>query len=207
MEDILDLYAENYDPTRPVVCVDELPYQLLSDVNAPLPRAPGRAERIDYEYRREGTCALFLAFEPKTGWRHLEVRERRTSRDFAHVMRELAARYQDAEVIRVVLDNLSTHSPAAFYQAFPAEEARALTRRFAFHFTPVHGSWLNQAEIEFSVLARQCLKRRLASIGRVAEELSAWEDDRNARGVGTHWRFTAGDARVRLARLYPEIAG
>ena len=207
MEDVLDLYAEPFDPARPVVCVDELPYQLLSHVSEPLPVGPGQAQRVDYEYKREGTCAIFLAFEPLAGWRHVEARERRTSVDFAHFMRDLAERYASAEVIRVVLDNLSTHSPAAFYQAFGAEEARALTQRFEFHFTPTHGSWLNQAEIEFSVLGRQCLGRRLESRERVAVELLAWEGDRNARGVRAHWRFTAGDARVRLARLYPENAG
>jgi hypothetical protein len=146
LEAVLDLYAEPFNPARPVVCVDELPYQLLSNVREPLPRQVGKAERSDYEYKREGTCAIFLAFEPKAGWRHLETRERRTGMDFALFMRDVAKHHPDAEVIRIVLDNLNTHSPAAFYQAFCPEVARQLTKRFEWHFTPVHGSWLNQAE-------------------------------------------------------------
>lgn len=205
MEDVLDLYAKPFDPDRPVVCVDELPYQLLSHVIDPLPPKPGKAQRIDYEYTRRGTCAVFLAFEPLRGWRQIEAKERRTAVDFAYFMRDVADHYQDAEVIRVVLDNLNTHSPASFYRAFGAEEARRLTERFEFHFTPVHGSWLNQAEIEFSVLGRQCLRQRLGSLGCVSRELMAWQAQRNAHRAGVQWRFTAVDARVRLARLYPDI--
>lgn len=205
LEDVLDLYAEPYDPLRPVVCVDELPYQLLSNVAEDLPGCPGKPRRFDYEYVREGTCSIFLAFEPQAGWRSVEAKERRTSKDFASFMRALAQRYPDALTIRVVLDNLNTHSPAAFYQAFNPVEARRLTERFAFHYTPTHGSWLNQAEIEFSVMARQCLKRRLESVERVNEELSCWEKSRNLRRAGVDWRFTTGDARVRLARLYPHF--
>lgn len=204
MEDVLDLYEEPYDPERPVVCIDEMPYQLLSDVNEPLPMKPGKPERVDYEYKREGTCSVFVAVEPRAGWRETDVRERRTSGDFALFMRNLAAHYPQAEVIRVVLNNLNTHTPGSFYQAFLADEARELTKRFEFHFTPVHGSWLNQAEIEFSVMGRQCLKRRLESTERLAAELGAWEADRNEKQVKIIWRFTNQDARVRLARLYPD---
>ena len=162
MEDVLDLYAEPYDPQRPVVCFDETSTQLLADVSEPLPAKPGRPKREDYEYRREGTRNLFLACEPLAGWRHVSVTERRTTEDFAHEMRWLVDEaYPDVSLVRVVLDNLNTHRKASLYQTFPAGEARRIAKRLEFHFTPKHGSWLNMAEIEFSVFSRICLRQRL----------------------------------------------
>jgi hypothetical protein len=203
MEDVLDLYAQPVDPKRPVVGFDEMPVQLVEEVRQPLPAAPGRPLRVDYEYRRNGTANLFLSIEPKTGTRHVEVTERRTKQDFAFQMKSLVERYPEAEVIRVVLDNLNTHTPASLYEAFSAEEARALVSRLEFHHTPKHGSWLNVAEVELSVLSRQCLDRRLASSEFVRQEVNAWEADRNDQGVRVNWRFTITDARVKLHRLYP----
>jgi transposase len=203
MEDVLDLYAEPYDPRRPVVCFDEQSYQLIAEVRVPLPAAPGRPERVDYEYRRQGTANLFLTFEPLAGWRHVEVTERRTSAEFAQQMRALVdVHYPDAERIAVVLDNLSTHSPAALYQAFPPAEARRLLKRLEFHYTPKHGSWLNMAELEFSVLDRQCLNRRLPNPETLRREIGAWQERRNAARGTVRWRFTVTDARTKLHRLY-----
>jgi hypothetical protein len=157
MEDLLDLYAEDFEPLRPVVCFDELPYQLVAETCLPLPLRPGRPIRYDYEYRRNGTCNLFMFFQPLAGWRHVEVTEQRTKRDFAYRMKDLVdVHFPDAEVIRVVLDNLNTHSPAALYEVFEPQEARRIVRKLEFHYTPKHGSWLNMAEIEISVLDRQC---------------------------------------------------
>jgi transposase len=204
MEDVLELYAEPYDPRRPVVCFDEQPRQLIAEVRVPLPAAPGRPERVDYEYRRRGTANLFLTFEPLAGWRHVEVTERRTSTEFAHQMRALVdVHYPDAERIAVVLDNLSTHSPAALYQAFPPAEARRLLKRLAFHYTPKHGSWLNMAELEFSALSRQCLGHRIPDQPTLRREIAAWQRTRNAERGTVQWRFTVTDARTKLHRLYP----
>jgi len=204
MEDVLDLYAKPYDARRPVVCFDEQPYQLVEEVRTPVPRAPGRPERVDYEYRRRGTANLFLFFEPLTGWRRIEVTERRTSAEFAQQMRALVdVHYPAAERIAVVLDNLSTHSPAALYQAFPPEEARRIFRRLELHYTPKHGSWLNMAELEFSVLNRQCLDRRLPDRAVLRREVAAWERARNAARGTVQWRFTVTAARTNLHRLYP----
>lgn len=206
MEDVLDLYAEPFDPRRPWVCFDEKPYQLLSEVRAPQPLAPGQPKRIDYEYKREGTCNVFLFLDPHRAWRRLEVSEQRTAVDFAHQMKWLVDEgYPEAEVIRVVLDNLNTHSVASLYQAFAPAEARRIARRLEFHYTPKHASWLNMAEIEFSVLERQCLDRRLPSREAVAQEVAAWEIDRNEAGATIHWRFTTADARTKLHRLYPSL--
>jgi hypothetical protein len=203
MEDVLDLYAEPVDPQRPLVCMDELSYQLLGEVNQPLPAAPGRARRRDYEYTREGTCNLFVAVEPHGGWRHVSVTERRTAQDFAWFMKDLIeVRYADAEVVRLVTDNLNTHTPAAFYATFDAATARALTRRIEWHYTPKHGSWLNMAEIENGILKRQCLKRRLPDQGTVAAQVAAWEAARNDQRATITWSFTVADARTKLARLY-----
>ena len=204
MEDVLELYAEPYDPRRPVVCFDEQPRQLIAEVRVPLPAAPGRPERVDYEYRRRGTANLFLTFEPLAGWRHVAVTERRTSTEFAHQMRALVdAHYPDAERIAVVLDNLSTHSPAALYQAFPPAEARRLLKRLAFHYTPKHGSWLNMAELEFSALSRRCLDHRIPDQPTLRREIAAWQRTRNAERGTVQWRFTVTDARTKLHRLYP----
>ncbi len=187
-----------------MVCFDEQPRQLIAEIRTPVPAAPGRPQRIDYEYRRQGTANLFLSFEPLAGWRHVEVTARRTSAEFAHQMRALAdVHYPDAERIAVVLDNLSTHSPAALYQAFPPEEARRLRKRLEFHHTPKHGSWLNMAELEFSVLSRQCLDRRIPDPETLRQAIATWEAARNAARATVQWRFTVTDARTKLHRLYP----
>lgn len=204
MEDVLDLYEESYDPRFPVVTFDELPYQLTDEVRQPVPARPGQPERYDYEYRRRGTCNLFLHFEPLRGWRHVEVTDQRTAQDFALQMKALVdVHYPEAEKIRVVLDNLSTHTPWALYNAFPAEEARRIARRLEFRHTPKHGSWLNMAEIELSVLSRQCLDRRLPDMHTVRREVGAWEEQRNQLNATVTWRFTTPQARERLKRLYP----
>jgi hypothetical protein len=204
LEDVLDLYAEPYDPERPVVCFDETSTQLLADARPPLPMQPGRVCRQDYEYRREGTRNLFLTCEPRRGWRHVAVTQRRTQQDFAHQMRWLVDEaYPEAPVVRIVLDNLNTHRPASLYQTFPAPEARRIVKRLEFHHTLKHGSWLNMAEIEFSVLARSCLRKRIADADRLCRELQALERERNAAHATINWRFTAQDARIKLQRLYP----
>ena len=205
MEEVLDLYSQPYDPQRPVVCFDERPYPLRADTRACLPMEPGRVRRVDYEYERKGGCNLFLSFQPLRGWRQVQVTEQRTSEAFAWQMKRLVDEcFPEAELIRVVLDNLNTHTPAALYQTFPAEEARRLTRKLAFHYTPKHGSWLNMAEIEFSVMARQCLNRHLPDLERVREETQRWEEARNQAEATVEWRFTTGDARLKLHRLYPQ---
>lgn len=204
MEDVLDLYAEAEDPKRPRVCFDECPYQLISEVRQPLPVQPGRPQCYDYEYKREGTCNLFMFVQPHVGWRHVKVTDRRTKVDFAQCMKDLVdVHFPNAEVIRVILDNLNTHTPAALYEAFEPAEARRIIRKLEFHHTPKHGSWLNMAEIEFSVLAGQCLDRRLPDSATVGSEIAAWEADRNAERVTITWRFTTDKARASLSRLYP----
>ena len=203
MEDVLDLYAEPYDPRRPVVCCDERPYQLVADVQAPLPMEPGRPQRVDYEYERQGCCNLFLIFQPLTGWREVHVTERRTKEDFARQMKWLAdAVFPEAEGIRVVLDNLNTHTPAVLYQTFPPEEARRLTRTLAVHAPPKHGSWLNMTAIEFSILARQCLDRRLPDRESVRREGDAWAKARREVRATVQWRFTTANARLTFRRFY-----
>ncbi len=204
MEDVLDLYAEPYAADRPVVCFDERPFPLLAETRSPQPVARGRPARVDYEYRRQGTANLFLYFEPLAGWRHVEVTQRRTNQDFARQMRALVdVHYPKAPVIAVVLDNLSTHSPAALYQTFLPPEARRLAKRLAFHYTPKHGSWLNMAELEFAILSRQCLHRRLPNQTILCNEIAAWEADRNRARAKAHWHFTTVQARSKLRRLYP----
>ncbi len=203
MEDVLELYAEPYYPRHPVVCFDERPYQLLSEVRTPAPVRPGQPARYDDEYRREGTANLFLLFQPLRGWRHVEVTERRTSLDFAHQMKTLVdVHFPAAEQIRVVPDNLSTHSPWALYEAFEPAEARRLVRQLDFHYTPKHASWLNMAEIEFSVLVRQCLDRRIADLRTLRGQIAPWENERNRNATTVDWRFTITDARINLKRLY-----
>jgi hypothetical protein len=204
MEDVLDLYAERYDPRRPVVGFDERPLQLLADTRAPVPAAPGRVRRVDYEYRRNGTANVFMIVEPLAGWRHVEVTERRTALDFAQQMRWLVDEaYPDAKIIRVVLDNLNTHTTASLYAAFPPDEARRLARKLEFHHTPKHGSWLNVAECELAVLASQCLNRRLGEFGKTCSEVAAWEDQRNTETVTITWLFTTAQARRKLRHAYP----
>ena len=208
MEDVLDLYAEPYDPQRPVVCFDETSTQLLADVRPPLPARPGTPQRQDYEYRREGTRNLFLTCEPLAGWRHVEATERRTKQDFAHQMRWLVDEaYPEAGVVRVVLDNLNTHRKASLYEAFPAAEARRMARKLEFHHTPKHGSWLNMAEIEFSIVSRSCLGQRLPDEDTLCREVKALEQERNEARAVINWRFTTEDARRKLHRLYPAIPG
>lgn len=207
MEDVLSLYAEQDDPWRPVVCFDERPCQLLDDVLTPIPLQPGQAQRYDYQYERCGTANIFGALNPKTGWRWLKVTEQRTRREFAECMRELVdVHYPEARCIRVVLDNLNTHSIASLYEAFPAQEARRIACKLDLHFTPKHGSWLNAVEMEFAVLSRQCLSRRIASVSRLRTEVEAWVARRNRGRIGVQWRFGVEDARRKLPHLYPTHA-
>ena len=204
MEDVLDLYAEPHDPQWPVVCFDETSTQMLAEARPAMPAEPGRPRRVDYEYRREGTRNLFMACEPLAGWRHVAVTERRTAVDFAHQMRWLVDEaYPDAPVVRLVLDNLNTHRMASLYQAFPAAEARRIAKRLEFHYTPKHGSWLNMAEIEFSVLSRSCLRQRLPDEAALCREVHALELERNEAQARINWRFSIQDARAKLHRLYP----
>jgi transposase len=204
MGDVLDLYAEAPDPKRPVVCFDESPTQLIGEVRQPIPAAPGRVGRYDYEYRRNGTANLFVAVDAHRPWRKVKVTERRTAVDFAACMRELAeVDFPHAERIRVVLDNLSTHTPGALHEAFPAPEARRVPRRLGFHFTPKHASWLNMAEIEIGVLRGQCLDRRIGERDQLEREIAAWEQARNAAGARVQWLFTTEKARAKMGRAYP----
>ena len=204
MEDVLDLYAEPYDPKRPVVCFDETSTQLLAETRAPMPPRPGRPQRQDYEYRREGTRNLFLACEPLAGWRQVAVTQRRTMQDFAHQMRWLVDEaYPEVPVVRVVLDNLNTHRTASLYETFPAVEARRIAKRLEFHYTPKHGSWLNMAEIEFSVLSRSCLRQRIPDQETLGREVQALVRERNAAQSIINWRFNTQNARTKLHRLYP----
>ena len=204
MEDVLDLYAEPYDPERPVVCFDETSKQLLAEKRSPIPPKLARRERYDYEYQRNGTRNLFMLCEPLAGWRHVAVTERRTMVDFAQQMRWLADEaYPASEKIRVVLDNLNTHKPASLYETFEPKEARRIRKRLEFHYTPKHGSWLNMAEIEFSVLARRVLRWRIADEETLSGEIAALEAERNQAGATIDWRFSTVDARVKLHHLYP----
>jgi transposase len=204
MEDVLELYAEPYDPEYPVICFDESPYQLLSEVRQPVPVAPGQPVRYDYEYRREGTCNLFMFVQPLGGWRHVKVTDRRTAQDFAHGMKDLVDRhFPQATLISIVLDNLNTHTPAALYETFTPAEARRMLQKLDFRYTPKHGSWLNMAEIEFAVLSTQCLDRRIPDQATVRRRIGAWEASRNADQATIHWRFTTAKARRKLKRLYP----
>ena len=206
MEDILDLYAQPYQPRYPVVCFDELPYQLISEKTKPRPIQPGQPERYDYEYRREGRCNLFLWLQPLAGWRHVKVTQQRTKQDFARGMLELVELHlPEADTIRLVLDNLNTHSPASFYEAFPADQARRLAQKIEFHYTPKHSSWLNMAEVEISVLYGQCLDRRLAKVEAVEREVAAWQTQRNVQKATIDWRFTIPRARDKLKHLYPVV--
>lgn len=205
MEDVLDLYAETPDPKRPVVCFDESPTQLIGEVRQPIPAAPGQLERYDCEYRRNGTVNLFVFLDAHRPWRKVKVTTQRTARDFAECMRELVdVHYPQAEQIRVVMDNLSTHSPGALYEAFPAPEAHRVLRRLECHYTPKHASWLNMVEIEIGVLRGQCLDRRIADRRRLVREIAAWEKQRNTTAAHITWMFTTERARAKLARAYPD---
>src|SRR5580700_3441143 len=207
MEDVLDLYAEAPDPKRPVVCFDESPTQLIGEVRQPIPARPGQLERYDCEYKRNGTVNLFVFLDVHRPWRKVKVTDSRAAVDFAACMRELAnVHFPKAERIRVVLDNLSTHSVGALYQAFPPDEARRLVRRLEFHYVPKHASWLNMVEIEIGVLRSQCLDRRIDSHERLVSEIAAWERQRNASGVQIKWMFTTAKARAKMGRAYPKLS-
>ena len=206
MEDVLELYAEPYDPAYPLVCFDESPYQMISETRVPVPVEQGKPQRIDYEYKREGTCNLFMFFQPLGGWRHVKVTERRTAKDYAQCMKDLVdVHLPDAILISVVQDNLNTHTGAALYEAFAPAEARRILNKLDFRYTPKHGSWLNMAEIELSALVRQCLDRRLPDIETLADEVQAWQQQRNDEVVKVLWQFTTTDARTKLKHLYPKI--
>ena len=206
MEDVLEVYHRPYDEKRPLVCLDETNKQLIGEMVEPIPAAPGRPERFDYEYTRNGTANLFMISEPLLGWRAVHVTERRTAVDFAEVVRWLVEEvHEEAEKVVLVMDNLNTHKIASLYEAFPPERARRIAEKLEIHHTPKHGSWLNMAEIELSVLARQCLGRRIESKEELERLVAAWEEDRNERMVEVKWQFTTADARIKLRRLYPSI--
>ncbi len=206
MEDVLEVYERPYDEQRPMVCLDEAAKQILGAVREPLPMQSGQEERYDNEYERRGTCALFMLFEPLAGHREVVVKERRTKMDYATVVRHLCDEmYPAAQKIIVVQDNLNTHGAHSLYQAFEPHEARRLAQRIEWHSTPKHGSWLNMAEIELSVLARQCLKQRMETQQHIEEQVKAWQQQRNAQQVKVEWRFGVQDARCKLKRLYPKL--
>ncbi len=207
MEDVLDLYAQDPDPRRPVVCFDESPTQLIGETRQPIPATPGQVERVDYEYRRCGTVNLFVFLDAHRPWRKVKVTQRRTAADFAQCMRELVdVDFPQADQIRVVMDNLSTHTPGALYETFPAAQAHRILRRLEFHFTPKHASWLNMAEIEIGVLKSQCLDRRIDTYERLEREIAAWQQQRNAAGARVKWMFTTNQARAKMGRAYPQLA-
>jgi hypothetical protein len=206
MEDVLDLYQRPHDPDAPVVCMDETSRQLVGEVSRPVSPAPGRPARTDYEYERKGTANVFLFTEPLRGWRWASATEQRTSRDCAHAVRTLLdVHYPKARIVRLVMDNLNVHALGSLYEAFEPAEARRLAARLEIHHTPVHGSWLNIAEIELRALSQQCLARRIPALDQMRREIAAWEKRRNESSVGVNWRFTASDARIRLRHLYPQI--
>jgi hypothetical protein len=206
MEDVLEVYKRPYDPKRPLICLDEMPKQLLTDTRATLPMQAGKAERLDYEYKRGGVADLFMLFEPLAGKRHIQITDQRRRIEWAEVMRIVADElYPEAEKIVVVLDNLNTHVLAAFYLAYEPSEARRLVERFELHYTPKHGSWLNMAEIELSAVVRQCLDRHIPDKDMLIREVQAWEDQRNSEVIKVHWQFTTADARVKLKSLYPKF--
>jgi transposase len=206
MEDVLEVYTRPYDPRFPLVCMDEVSKQVLRDTREPLAMQPGKPERRDYEYERGGVANLFLFSEPLAGKRWVDVTEHRTKVDWAHQIRQLVdERHPQAERIVLVMDNLNTHTPASLYEAFPPQEAKRLADKLETHYTPKHGSWLNMAEIELSVLSRQCLDRRVPDFETLAAEVKAWEQRRNSEECKIDWRFTTDDARIKLKRLYPSV--
>jgi hypothetical protein len=206
MEDVLEVYHRPHDPACPVVCVDETSKQLIAETRVPIAAKPGRPARHDYEYQRNGTANLFMIFAPLEGWRHVKVTDRHAAVDYAQILKELSDTYfPEANKIVLVQDNLSTHKPASLYEAFPAVEARRLVERFEWHYTPKHGSWLDMAESELSVLSSQCLDRRIPDKQTLIEEVNAWEANRNKHHTKADWQFTTADARVKLKRLYPTI--
>ncbi len=205
MEEVLDLYTQPYDPMWPVVCMDELNKQLVGEIRTPLPMESGKPRRYDSEYVRNGTANVFLAYEPITGTRLTEVTQRRTKVDWAYFIKRLIENYPEANKIRLVMDNLNTHTKPSLYTAFKPEEAKRLADKLEIHYTPKHGSWLNMAEIEFSHLGRQCLDRRIESLKILEKEVQAWTRQRNIQKIKTTWRFTTSDARIKLKKLYPSI--
>jgi len=206
MEDVLDVYCRPYEPLRPVVCLDESPKELRAHVRPPLPVEPGKPQRVDDHYQRNGTRNIFIACEPLRGWREIKVTERRTKQDWAHFVQELVdVHYPGAERIVLVMDNLNTHRPASLYEAFEPAEAKRIWDRLEIHYTPKHGSWLNIAECELSVLSRQCTHRRIPDEQTLVDEMTAWRDERNADTARIDWRFTTADARIKLKHLYPRL--
>jgi hypothetical protein len=206
MEDVLEVYHRPYDEKRPLVCLDEVPVQLVGETRTPLPPEPGRPQRYDYEYVRNGTANLFLVFEPLWGWRAVTVTERRTAKELAEVLRWLVEDvHQSAGRGVLVTDNLNTHGPGCLYEAFEPGRARRIAERLEWHYTPRHGSWLNMAEIELAALAKQCLGRRIATVEELRREVGAWEEERNERMVEARWQFTTAKARIKLHRLYPSL--
>ena len=207
MEDILDVYKLTYDSRIPLVCMDESSKQQVREVRSPIPMEPGQCERFDNEYERNGVSAMFMFFAPLEGWRHVEVTDQRTAEDWAMQIKQLVdAHFPEAESIRLVMDNLNTHTPASLYKTFEPEEARRLASKLEIHYTPKHGSWLNMAEIELSILSRQCLNRRIPDQDTLRSEIAAWEANRNTCQTKMDWRFTTEDARVKLKKLYPTIS-
>ncbi len=206
MEDVLGVYQRPHDPACPVVCVDETSKQLIAETRVPIPAKPGRPARHDYEYQRNGTANLFMMFAPLEGWRHVKWTDRHTAVDYAQVLKELSdIHFPNAMKIVLVQDNLNTHKPASLYEAFPAAEARRLVERFEWHYTPKHGSWLDMAESELSVLSSQCLDRRIPDKQTLIDEVDAWQNRRNKNHAKADWQFTTADARVKLKRLYPTL--
>ena len=206
MEDVIEVYHRPHDPDRPVVCVDETSKQLIVETRTPIPARPGQPRRVDYEYKRNGTANLFMMFAPLEGWRDVKVTDQRTAIDYAQVLKELSdTHFPNASKIVLVQDNLSTHKPASLYEAFPAAQARRLVERFEWHYTPKHGSWLDMAESELSVLSRQCLDRRIPDKDTLTREVTAWRNNRNKTNSKADWQFTTADARVKLKRLYPTL--
>lgn len=206
MEQVLDVYKRPYDPAVPVVCMDECPRQLIAEVRRPLPGAPGQRPRYDYEYIRKGVYNVFLGCEPLAGKRWISITERKTKREWAQFIWQLATQhYPHAERITLVMDNLATHTPAALYEVYEPNQAKRLWDRFEFIYTPKHGSWLNIAEIELSILSRQCLNRRMDQLETVSREVAAWQSDRNGKDTKVDWQFTTDDARIKLKRLYPKL--
>jgi transposase len=204
MEDVLEVYHRPFDERRPLVCLDEVPVQLVGETRVPVPPRPGRPARYDYEYVRNGTANLFMTFEPLIGWRAVQVTDRRTAKDFAAVLRWLVEDlHPEARKVVLVTDNLNTHTPGCLYEAFAPARARAIAERLEWHYTPKHGSWLNMAEIELAALTKQCLDRRLESVTVLERQVSAWEEERNERQVEARWQFTTAKARIKLHRLYP----
>lgn len=206
MEDVLDLYEQPYNPLFPLLCFDETPYQLIGEKLVPIAMKPGQPQRYDSEYTRNGVVNLFMVFQPALGWRHVSIRDHRTKEDFAHVIKDLIdQQFPQAQGLKLVMDNLNTHTPASFYEVFAPDEARRLASKLEIHFTPKHGSWLDMAEVEISVLKGQCLDRRIPTVEQLEEEVAAWEQERNYKKATVEWRFTSQHARDKLTRLYPVL--